>query len=431
MTAPRTIALFPEASFGAALNCVGIAQELRRMGARPVFICHPGFSGIFSEYGFPEYQLGGGTGGATDWTGFIARHQDAFRQSPDRQLDSYVGPTWDAIVDTAIAVEQPLRHLLASLKPDGIVLDNVVMFPAVANAGVPWIRVISCAETELPDPDVPPYLSGLGMAERDRWPDFARRYEAVTAPAHRRFAAFLAECGLAPPPAPDFLDPSPWLNLLLAPEIIRHERAVPLDPQRFVFLDGCVRQEADFQPPRFASRNDAPLVLTSFGSLGAMDVGMTRRMIEVFADLPCRFLVNGGSWSDEYSSVPDNVYVGSWFPQPSVVAQSSLFIHHGGNNSFCEALTFGVPSLVMPYCWDGHDNARRAEETGVGRALDRYRWEPAELAESIRSLLADEPMRARLQQNAVRMKAHGGARRAAERILDVVNRAAAPRRAAG
>ncbi len=431
MTASRTIALFPEASFGAALNCVGIAQELRRMGARPVFICHPGFSGVFAEYGFAEYQLGGGTESTTDWTGFIARHQSAFRQSPDRQLDSYVGPTWDAIVDTAIAVEMPLRQLLSSLKPDGIVLDNVVMFPAIANAGVPWIRVISCAETELPDPNVPPYLSGLGLAERDRWADFARRYEAVTAPAHKRFSAFLTECGLAPPPAASFLDPSPWLNLLLAPQIIRHDRAVPLDPGRFVFLDGCVRQEAGYQPPRFATHNDAPLVLTSFGSLGAMDVAMTKRMIEVFADLPCRFLVNGGPWSDEYSSVPDNVYVGSWFPQPSVVAQSSLFIHHGGNNSFCEALTFGVPSLVMPYCWDGHDNARRADETGVGRALDRYRWEPDGLAEAIRSLLADDAMKARLQRNAVGMQAHKGARRAAKGILDAVNRADAPRRAVG
>ena len=57
MSQPKVIAFFPEASYGAALNCVGIAQELRRLGARPVFICHPGFRGVFSEYGFPEYQL--------------------------------------------------------------------------------------------------------------------------------------------------------------------------------------------------------------------------------------------------------------------------------------------------------------------------------------------------------------------------------------
>jgi len=420
MTSAKTIALFPEASYGAALNCIGIAQELRRLGAHPVFICHPGFSGAFSEYGFPEYQL---TDNApiqpTDWTDFIRRHQDAFRQSPFDQLSSYVAPTWDAIIDTAIRAEEPLRQLLARLKPDTIVLDNVVMFPAIANAGVPWIRVVSCAETEIADPLAPPYLSGLGETPGEDWTAFSDAYGKVTAPMHRRFAAFLSECGLKPPAAPSFLDPSPWLNLLLAPEIIRHKRQIPLDPRRFTMLEGSVRMEADYTPPRFASHNDAPLVLTSFGSLGSMDVDMVKRMIEVFATLPCRFLVNAGHWRDEYSQVPDNVFIDSWFPQPSVVAQSSLFIHHGGNNSFCEALYFGVPSLVMPYCWDGHDNARRADETGVGKRLDRYDWSSDELAQTIRDLLDDDAMAVRLKRNAKMMQANPGVTLAAEKILAV------------
>lgn len=421
MSSAATIALFPEASYGAALNCVGIAQELRRMGARPVFICHPGFSGIFAEYGFPEYQLDTeGPSKTTDWNDFIARHQDAFRQSPFEQLTSYVGPTWDAIVDTAIRVEEPLRRLLARLRPDAVVLDNVVMFPAIAACGVPWIRVVSCAETEISDPDIAPYLSGCSAQDRDGWRRYLDAYENVIAQAHRRFCDFLQECGQRPPESPSFLDPSPWLNLLLAPEIIRHERSRPLDPARFVFLDGCVRQEAAYQPPRFASHNEAPLVLTSFGSLGAMDVDMMKRMIETFETIPCRFLVNAGHWREEYSQVPDNVFIDSWYPQPSVVAQSSLFIHHGGNNSFCEALYFGVPSIVMPYCWDGHDNARRAEESGVGLRLDRYRWDGDQLRGAIETLLADNDMQARLKANALRMQAAGGAGKAAAAILDVV-----------
>lgn len=420
MATTNTIALFPEASYGAALNCVGIAQELQRLGARPVFICHPGFSGIFAEYGFAEYPLADAASGPpTDWNEFIGRHQDAFRQTPFEQLDSYVGPTWDAIVDTAMQVEEPLRRLLARLKPDAIVLDNVVMFPAIANAGVPWIRVISCAETEIPDPLVPPYLSGCGATPGQDWRAFSARYNKVTAPAHRRFSTFLGECGLKSPALPCFLEPSPWLNLLLAPDIIRHQRKLELDPGRFVLLDGCVRRETAYVPPRFASHNDAPLVLTSFGSLGAMDVAMMKRMIEVFATLPGRFLVNAGHWRDEYRDVPDNVFIDSWFPQPSVVEQASLFIHHGGNNSFCEALYYGMPSIVMPYCWDGHDNARRAAETGVGLHLDRYRWVAADLAEAIRSLLADSEMNRRLRANAEKMQQAAGATRAAEAILKV------------
>ena len=422
MTASKTIALFPEASYGAALNCVGIAQELRRLGARPVFICHPGFSGVFAEYGFTEYQVSvSGSQQSTDWNDFIARHQHAFRQSPQEQLTSYVGPTWEAIVETAIGVEEPLRQLLARLKPDAVVLDNVVMFPAIATLGVPWIRVVSCAETEIPDPLVPPYLSGLGGKPDDSWKTFASTYDKISAAAHKRLSSFMGDCGLKAPAAPLFLDTSPDLNLLLAPEIIRHRRAKPLDPKRFVFLDGCVRHESPYQPPRFASHNDAPLVLTSFGSLGAMDVDVVKRMIDVFATLPYRFLINAGHWRDEYETVPDNVFLDSWFPQPSVVEQSSLFIHHGGNNSFCEALYYGVPSLVMPYCWDGHDNARRAEETGVGKRLNRYEWSPEELAGVIRDLLDDQAMKSRLTENAKKMQKFAGATRAAEAILKIAS----------
>lgn len=421
--AEAMIAFFPEASYGAALNCVGIAQQLRQLGAQPVFICHPGFSGVFAQYGFTEYQLADDSQALkTDWTDFINHHQTAFRQPPALQLASYVQPTWNAIVDSAIAVEQPLRQLLNRLRPDVIVLDNVVMFPAIATSGVPWVRIISCAETELPDPAIPPYLSGLGLAQRADWPHFQQEYAKAAAPAHKRFAALMSACGLTPPPAPVFLPPAPDLNLLLAPEIIRYHRDQTLDKKRFIYLDGCMRQEETYQPPAFATCQSAPLVLTSFGSLGAMDVALIKRMISVFADMPYRFIVNAGPWRDEYTEIPDNVFVDDWLPQAAVVAQASLFIHHGGNNSFCEALYFGVPSLLMPYCWDGHDNARRAVETSVGRFLPRYDWTSQQLTEAIEALLHDQDMQTRLRANALTMQAHNGARMAAERILRLAPR---------
>lgn len=422
MSKQKIVALFPEASFGAALNCVGIAQELRRLGARPVFICQENFRGVFAEYGFAEYTLTPDGNGEANWTDFISRHKHAFRQSPSDQISSYVAPTWDAIVDTAIRAEQPLRRLLAQIRPDAIVLDNVVMFPAIADAGVPWVRVVSCAETEISDPKVPPYLSGLGDRPGPAWDAFSTRYHREVTQAHRRLNAFLADCGQKPYPAGEFLAMSPHLNLLLSPDIVRFERQKPLDPTTSVYLDGCVRNEAPYSLPTFAAYNDKPLVLTSFGSLGAMDVGMMQRMIDVFAGLPYRFVVNVGPWRDQYGAVPDNVMIESWFPQPSLVEKSSVFIHHGGNNSFCEALYFGVPSLVMPYCWDGHDNAARADETGVGRRLARYDWTDSELAGTIESLAGDNAMRLRLQKNSEQMKRAAGVTVAARSILELIER---------
>lgn len=419
----KTIALFPEASYGAALNCLGIAQELRKQGARPVFICHPGFHGVFAEYGFPEYRLfaeGEDDGSDTDWTEFVQRHRDAFRTSAFEQIDGYVAPTWEAIVDTAMRVEAPLRQLLARLKPAAIVVDNVVTFPAVVNAGVPWVRVVSCAETEIADPDLPPYLSGCASGDQAGAQRFRQHYQAAVGPVHDRYQLFLRSCGIGTYPAGEFMETSPWLNLLLAPAIVRHRRARALDPARFVFLDACVRTEGPWHAPRFAAHNDKPLVYTSFGSLGAMDVDLFERMIEVFATLPYRFIMNVGSWREHYPVTPDNIYLDSWFPQPSVVRESQLFIHHGGNNSFCEALYFGVPSLIMPFCWDGHDSAQRAQETGVGQHLARYEWTDAQLQAAIVGLIDDQSMHQRLRQNALQMQAAKGATVAATSILKLL-----------
>jgi MGT family glycosyltransferase len=394
------------------------------MGAEPVFICHAGFRGVFAAYAFPEYAIPSAaeaaTQGGADWNAFIQRHRDAFRLPALAQVDAYVAPTWNAIVDTVIRAEGALQELIARLEPAVIVLDNVVMFPAILKSGRPWVRVVSCAETELPDPDVPPHLSGCSSTDRSGWEGFNRAYAGAVAPAHDRFNKLLTGCGLGAYPRPQFLEASPYLNLLLSPEIVRYKRRNPLDPATFVYLEGCVRTEGPYEPPQFAARERAPLVYTSFGSLGAIDTDMIGDLIAAFGKLPYRFLVNVGAWRDFYRLVPDNVYLSDWYPQPSIVRQCDLFIHHGGNNSFCEALVFGVPSLIMPYCWDGHDNAQRAGETGVGLRLDRTSWTTAELTSAIVSLLGDKQMRNRLAVNAAKMAAVPGASRSAEAILALV-----------
>ncbi|MDQ0314011.1 glycosyltransferase [Amorphus orientalis] len=424
MSRSPLVALFPEASFGAALNCVGIAQKLRQMGATPVFICHSGFTGVFAEYGFKEYHLPPPERRSSDaiedyWQGFITTHLPHFDLDPMAQLPTYVAPTWQAIVDTVVAAEDGLTALLDRIRPDAILLDNVIMFPAVANAGCPWVRVVSCAETEIPDPNVPPYLSGLSPDDTAGRERFEKAYLTHTRAAQKRYNDFRKAHGLSALPAGLFLESSPTLNLLLAPSAARYERADPLPKDRFVYLEGCVREETRFDAP-FMPVDHAPLVYMSFGSLGSIDTDLIGRMIDVFATLPVRFLVNVGGFLEAYSRVPDNVYLGSWFPQPSVVAESDLFIHHGGNNSFCEALYYGVPSLVMPYCWDGHDNAQRTDALGFGRRFDRSAWSPDELRSAIIALLDDAAMRQRLAEIARGMQAEPGTERAARAVMDAL-----------
>ena len=112
----------------------------------------------------------------------------------------------------------------------------------------------------------------------------------------------------------------------------------------------------------------------------AGDTELLKRVIAALGEMPVRALVNVGDYAEAYGEPPPNVRLAGWYPQPSVIPQVDAVIHHGGNNTFTECLYFGKPAIIMPYVWDGHDNATRVEETGHGFKLDRYGWTDEQLA---------------------------------------------------
>ncbi len=210
---------------------------------------------------------------------------------------------------------------------------------------------------------------------------------------------------------------SPYLNLLLYPQPLAYRRRYPLDPARFQYLDGCVRSEGSYEVPRFALHDDRPLLYVSFGSLGAADVDLYKRLIGLLGRLPYRALVSVGDYLSAYTDLPGNVRVEAFFPQPAVLPHGDLVVHHGGNNTFNEALYFGKPSLILPFCWDGLDNSTRVQETGYGLRLPRYTWTDGELVAAIESLLGDRAMHDRLRRLSAHMQAADGRTKAA-RLID-------------
>ncbi len=424
MAEQRTIAFFPEGAFGPALNSVGIAQACTDMGHRCVFLRDPGFEGVFKDYGFEEYEVNLSEPMAPEemakyWSDFINGHIPNFRKSPYDQIGNYVKECWEAILDTSIWAEKDLPRVLDEIKPDLICIDNVILFPAAKRYGVPWVRVISCSENEIPDPDIPPHLSGCGEHDKACFEAYDARFKEVVKPTHDKFNEFLKDCGEEPYPPGEFFEPSPYLNLLLYPEPVKFKRRNPLDPACFQYLEGCVRQDEAYQIPTFEAYNDRPLIYVSFGSLGAGDTELLKRIIEVIAKLPYRALVNVGDYMEAYQAPPPNVHLESWYPQPSVIEQADAVVHHGGNNSFTECLYFGKPALIMPYVWDGHDNATRVQETGHGLKFHRYDWSDEDFAYSLDIMLTDKAMKDRLAATSAHMRSQNGIRKAA-RLLDAL-----------
>ena len=223
----------------------------------------------------------------------------------------------------------------------------------------------------------------------------------------------MQQCGENPYPIGEFFEASPYLNLLLYPEPVKFKRRYPLDPKRFQFLEGCVRQEADYDIPPFDRNNDGALIYLSFGSLGCGDTDLLNRIIAELGKLPYRVLVNVGDYRDAYPDLPPNVQVEEWFPQPTLISKVDMVIHHGGNNTFTECLYFGKPAIIMPYVWDGHDNATRVEETGHGFKMHRSNWQPDELKAKIETCLTDTAIQAKMAATSAHMRQFNGPEKAA------------------
>lgn len=422
MSQKKVIAFFPEAAYGPALNSVGIAQACKALGYEPVFLTAPDMAGVYAGYGFPEHLVNMGPPMAAEevsqyWQKFIDGHIPNFDKTPYEQIDNYVRDCWDAIVETAVWAQKELPRALAEVKPDLICVDNVILFPAVKQHGKPWVRIISCSENEIPDPQIPPHLSGCGGRDVACFRKYEGRFHEVIRPIHERFNAFLSQYGEAAYPIGQFFEASPYLNLLLYPEAVKFKRSQPLDPARFQYLEGCVREEQPYPVPAFSKNTDKPLLYVSFGSLGCGDTRTLARLIDALGRLPLRALVNVGANIDAYKNVPENVILDKWFPQPSVIPQVDAVIHHGGNNSFTECLYFGKPAIIMPYVWDGHDNATRVHETGHGMKMHRNRWTLDELAENLQKILDDAAMKQRLQTTSAHMRKESGPAKAAT-LLD-------------
>ena len=422
-----TIVFFPEGAFGPTNNCVGIGQTLRQRGHRVVFVVEESFAGALEEKGFEERLMRLQPPAETEeepgqfWKDFIRDTGPVFRKPTIEQLEGFIRPTWEALVEGSKYVDERLREIFDELRPDVIVEDNVVGFPAVVTADCPWIRIASCNPLELPDPDLPPVFSGYPTGDRSGWDEFREEYRHVHGDLHADFDQFARERGCPPLPDLEFIHRSPHLNLFLYPEEADYERSRPLGPM-WERLDSCVRKEGagEFEVPK----GDGALVYLSLGSLGSADVELMQRLVDLLAAGGYRAIVSKGPQHDQIE-LREGQAGAELVPQPALLPRVDAVITHGGNNTVTECLHFGKPMVVLPLFWDQYDNAQRMEELGLGVRLPTFEFADGQLGEAVDRLVADEAVRTRLKEISRRLQANPGTERAAEHIESL--RTAEPR----
>jgi MGT family glycosyltransferase len=411
----KTVVFFPEGAFGPTNNCVGIGRVLLERGARVVFVVEESFAGTLEAQGFeeapmrlkepPEVEEAPGQ----FWKDFVRETAPEFRKPTIEQLETFILPVWQELVDGARYVDERLCEIFGEVEPDVIVEDNVVAFPAVSASGRPWVRIASCNPLELKDPELPPPFSGYPTGDRSAWDEFRDRYRELHEPLQAEFSAFCEERGAPPLPELEFIHSSSFLNLYLYPAEVDYPRAQPVAPS-WKRLDSCVRfVEEEFEPPP----GDGALVYVSLGSLGSADVELMNRLVSALAETPHRYVVSKGPQHELIELAP-NMTGAEFLPQPAILPHVDLVITHGGNNTVTESIHFGKPMIVLPLFWDQHDNAQRVAECGFGVRLPSYEFEAGQLHEAVDRLLsAEHPALATASQ---RLRASPGTVRAAELI---------------
>jgi MGT family glycosyltransferase len=425
MTEPLTIVFMPESAYGPTNNCIGIGKILEQRGHRIVFAAEASWKGRLEPIGFEEdlVDLAPAATGDQDagqfWTDFITETAPEFRKPTIEQLDTFIRPVWENLIDGAKYCEPQLREILARAEPDVIVEDNVSGFPALLTHGAPWVRIMSCNPLEMKDPDLPPTFSGYPTEDRVGWDEFRAEYDRTHRDLWSGFNEWMLEQGAPPLPDLEFIHESDHLNISIFPDAADYLRSNSLAPT-WHRLESSVRdtEEPWSVPDTLGDDGEGGLVYLSLGSLGSADVDLMRRLVDVLSRTRHRYIVSKGPRADEFE-LPDNMWGEARVPQTSIISEVDLVITHGGNNTVTEALHFGKPMVVLPLFWDQYDNAQRMHELGYGVRLATYDFSDDDLTGAVDGLLADETLRSNLEVLGERIRDQEGTRVAADLIEDV------------
>jgi MGT family glycosyltransferase len=424
MTEPLTILFMPESAYGPTNNCIGIGDVLRRRGHRVVFAAEASWKGKLTALGFeedlvelappPDDQQNAGQ----FWADFIRDTAPEFRKPTIEQLSGFLQPTWQALIDGAMYVEDQLQAILERARPDVIVEDNVVGFAALVTNGTPFVRIMSCNPLEVKGPDVPPAFSGYPSDDRSAWNEFRAEFDRSHREMWSAFDDWMRNRGAPPLPDLEFIHTSDVLNLYLYPEEVDYLDRRPL-PYTWHRLDSSVRNtDEPFELPDRLRDGAGSLIYLSLGSLASADVALMTRLVEVLAGTPHRYIVSKGPEHTKFE-LAHNMWGAPTVPQTNVLPLVDVVITHGGNNTTTECFHFGKPMIVLPVFWDQYDNAQRVEETGFGRRLPTYEFDDDELRGAIDALLGDDRLRRRMAELASAIQRRRGTVRAADLIEQV------------
>ena len=376
-----------------------LATAWRERGERVVVATGSATAGIVDEFGYERVDLRLGRGSNP---GVIRAEQQP--RGEDDALRGFFAATLEGMVPTLtfqaqarltdlmwqpVATARTVQEIVSRVAPDHVVVDHLAFSArlALTAAAIPHADVVLGHPSALP-------VGGEVYGYPAEWPTAftpdTAALAALRSLCERVSTSFTDEWnGALAQLAPDVVPVS--AAFAEHGELLLHNYPAALSSRvHGTHLGSAVRDEPrDAEVDRWLDASDDPFVYVSFGSFLSVRGDVLHRVAAALASLGVRAAIATGSTApDQLGPRPRGWLVREFLPQVALLRRAAAAVTHGGNNSVTEAMTFGVPLVVLPFSTDQFAGAAAIERAGFGVALAPNTATSADLASAIDGVLA-------------------------------------------
>jgi UDP:flavonoid glycosyltransferase YjiC (YdhE family) len=356
--------------FGHISRCLVLAQEARTKGHTCVFVLSsPRYEKLVARY-FPVFVAKRYRRHIDWWALLLATKQKmASAKKPAALFTGFSTMDYqvvrDGLIDERI-LEHTLRQYLEAMhrfKPDLVIGDTNLMARIVAIKTIlPIVQVVRYAT----HPDTDNIIWWDNKSDMMEPPDSLQLFDPWF---KKKGLDSITKVG-------DLLRG----DLYLVPSIPELEPTPP-DAQTMHVGQLSIAAHNESIPGWLQEINNSlPLIYVTIGG-GAGQVGnklFFQTVIEAFKDKPVRVIV---STSDRFNkhdfpNLPNNILMFPWVPGKHVISKADLVIFHGGYGSMMECVSYGKPSIVVPFHTEQEGNGRRLEQLGCSLVLKLSHEQP-------------------------------------------------------
>jgi UDP:flavonoid glycosyltransferase YjiC (YdhE family) len=211
-------------------------------------------------------------------------------------------------------------------------------------------------------------------------------------------ASIMRLCASVGMPLEDPADVSGMLyrHLLLFPRPLSlWNPSVPVPPTTHTFRYAGFSQSGQEELPEWVAELEKPGKRpTVYATLGTFDNERTdilAAILEGLREEPINLILTVGRNRDpqEFGEQPANVHVERYIPHNLLLPYCDLVLCHGGSGTIMDALSLGLPMVIIPIAADQPENAQRCIEVGAARIIEPDGRVESGLSQAIREATSE------------------------------------------